>query len=300
MFFSLNSLKFFEMKLLSKILQLLLGVTFLFSAYTKAVGPGFFEITLMDQGIAPDRDIAGYMARFFIGLEFALGVLMLFPYYVKQLMGFTFLLLGGFTVHLIYLWSIGDTENCGCFGEMISMTPEQSIIKNLIMLAVAFAVFKTAELKKIKKIIPIGFSATIIMSMWAFLPMPNHEDFPFENFTHFEPKGRVDLSAGENLVAVFNLDCEHCQEAATELGELERKHDNFPELYVLFFQEGATTVEGFESITQSSFPYDFIDVNTFFDLIGDSPPRIYYLKDGTVAEIWDTDFFTNIVNTFGL
>ena len=288
------------MKLLSKILQLLLGVTFLFSAYTKAVGPGFFEITLMDQGIAPDRDIAGYMARFFIGLEFALGVLMLFPYYVKQLMGFTFLLLGGFTVHLIYLWSIGDTENCGCFGEMISMTPEQSIIKNLIMLAVAFAVFKTAELKKIKKIIPIGFSATIIMSMWAFLPMPNHEDFPFENFTHFEPKGRVDLSAGENLVAVFNLDCEHCQEAATELGELERKHDNFPELYVLFFQEGATTVEGFESITQSSFPYDFIDVNTFFDLIGDSPPRIYYLKDGTVAEIWDTDFFTNIVNTFGL
>ncbi|PDH45657.1 MAG: hypothetical protein CND43_02150 [Flavobacteriales bacterium MED-G15] len=288
------------MKLLSKILQLLLGVTFLFSAYTKAVGPGFFEITLMDQGIAPDRDIAGYMARFFIGLEFALGVLMLFPYYVKQLMGFTFLLLGGFTVHLIYLWSIGDTENCGCFGEMISMTPEQSIIKNLIMLAVAFAVFKTAELKKIKKIIPIGFSATIIMSMWAFLPMPNHEDFPFENFTHFEPKGRVDLSAGENLVAVFNLDCEHCQEAATELGELERKHDNFPELYVLFFQEGATTVEGFESITQSSFPYDFIDVNTFFDLIGDSPPRIYYLKDGTVAEIWDTDFSTNIVNTFGL
>ena len=288
------------MKLLSKILQLLLGVTFLFSAYTKAVGPGFFEITLMDQGIAPDRDIAGYMARFFIGLEFALGVLMLFPYYVKQLMGFTFLLLGGFTAHLIYLWSIGDTENCGCFGEMISMTPEQSIIKNLIMLAVAFAVFKTAELKKIKKIIPIGFSATIIMSMWAFLPMPNHEDFPFENFTHFEPKGRVDLSAGENLVAVFNLDCEHCQEAATELGELERKHDNFPELYVLFFQEGATTVEGFESITQSSFPYDFIDVNTFFDLIGDSPPRIYYLKDGTVAEIWDTDFSTNIVNTFGL
>ncbi len=288
------------MKLLSKILQLLLGVTFLFSAYTKAVGPGFFEITLMDQGIAPDRDIAGYMARFFIGLEFALGVLMLFPYYVKQLMGFTFLLLGGFTVHLIYLWSIGDTENCGCFGEMISMTPEQSIIKNLIMLAVAFAVFKTAELKKIKKIIPIGFSATIIMSMWAFLPMPNHEDFPFENFTHFEPKGRVDLSAGENLVAVFNLDCEHCQEAATELGELERKHDNFPELYVLFFQEGATRVEGFESITQSSFPYDFIDVNTFFDLIGDSPPRIYYLKDGTVAEIWDTDFSTNIVNTFGL
>ena len=255
------------MKIVSKILQLLLGITFLFSAYTKAVGPGFFEITLMDQGIAPDRIIASYLARFFIGLEFALGFLMFLPFYVKRLMQFTFFLLGGFTLHLIYLWSIGDTDNCGCFGEMISMTPEQSIIKNMIMLAIAFVVFRSAQTKKIKIIIPIVFSAATIISMWIILPIPNHKEFPFESFTHFETRGRVDLSSGENLVAIFNLDCEHCQQAATELGELKRNQENFPELYVLYFQEGSTTVEDFESITQSSFPFDLIEVNTFFYLI---------------------------------
>ena len=288
------------MKIVSKILQLLLGITFLFSAYTKAVGPGFFEITLMDQGIAPDRIIASYLARFFIGLEFALGFLMFLPFYVKRLMQFTFFLLGGFTLHLIYLWSIGDTDNCGCFGEMISMTPEQSIIKNMIMLAIAFVVFRKAQTKKIKIIIPIVFSAATIISMWIILPIPNHKEFPFESFTHFETRGRVDLSSGENLVAIFNLDCEHCQQAATELGELKRNQENFPELYVLYFQEGSTTVEDFESITQSSFPYDLIEVNTFFDLIGDSPPRVYYLKDGKVLGIWDLNILRNIVNTFDL
>ena len=288
------------MKIVSKILQLLLGITFLFSAYTKAVGPGFFEITLMDQGIAPDRIIASYLARFFIGLEFALGFLMFLPFYVKRLMQFTFFLLGGFTLHLIYLWSIGDTDNCGCFGEMISMTPEQSIIKNMIMLAIAFVVFRSAQIKKIKIIIPIVFSAATIISMWIILPIPNHKEFPFESFTHFETRGRVDLSSGENLVAIFNLDCEHCQQAATELGELKRNQENFPELYVLYFQEGSTTVEDFESITQSSFPYDLIEVNTFFDLIGDSPPRVYYLKDGKVLGIWDLNILRNIVNTFDL
>lgn len=288
------------MKIVSKILQLLLGITFLFSAYTKAVGPGFFEITLMDQGIAPDRIIASYLARFFIGLEFALGFLMLLPFYVRRLMQFTFFLLGGFTLHLIYLWSIGDTDNCGCFGEMISMTPEQSIIKNMIMLAIAFVVFRSAQTKKIKIIIPIVFSAATIISMWIILPIPNHKEFPFESFTHFETRGRVDLSSGENLVAIFNLDCEHCQQAATELGELKRNQENFPELYVLYFQEGSTTVEDFESITQSSFPYDLIEVNTFFDLIGDSPPRVYYLKDGKVLGIWDLNILRNIVNTFDL
>lgn len=288
------------MKLLSKTLQLLLAITFLFSAYTKAVGPGFFEITLMDQGIAPNRFIAAYLARFFIGLEFALGFLMLLPFYVKQLMQFTFFLLGGFTLHLIYLWFIGDTDNCGCFGEMISMTPEQSIIKNIIMLAIALVVFKTAETKKIKKTIPVVFSAVTIISMWIILPIPNHNEFPFDSFTHFETRGRVDMSSGEKLVPVFNLDCEHCQETANELGKLKRSVENFPELYVLYFQEGSTSVEDFESITQSSFPYDLIEVNTFFDLIGDSPPRVYNLKDGKVLEIWDTDITRNLINAFDL
>ena len=288
------------MKLLSKTLQLLLAITFLFSAYTKAVGPGFFEITLMDQGIAPNRLIASYLARFFIGLEFALGFLMLLPFYIKQLMQFTFFLLGGFTLHLIYLWSIGDTDNCGCFGEMISMTPEQSIIKNIIMLAIALAVFKTAETKKIKKTIPVVFSAVTIISMWIILPIPNHNEFPFDSFTHFETRGRVDLSSGEKLVAIFNLDCEHCQETANELAKLKRSVENFPEFYVLYFQEGSTSVEDFESITQSSFPYDLIEVNTFFDLIGDSPPRVYNLKDGKVLEIWDTDITRNLINAFDL
>lgn len=288
------------MKYLSISFRVLLAITFIFSAYTKAVGPGFFEITLMDQGLAPNRNFAGHMARFFIGLEFALGLLMLLPFYTKQLMQITFLMLGGFTVHLIYLWSTGDTENCGCFGEMISMTPEQSIIKNLVMLVVAFVIYKTAQSRIISKTIPLGFTGVTILSMWLFLPMPNHEYFPFENFTQFEPKGRVDLSSGEKLIAIFNLDCEHCQEAAKELGELQREQENFPELYVLFYQEGSTTAEEFESMTQSSAPYAFIDVNTFFDLIGDSPPRIYYLNDGAVAEIWDKDFTINIVNTFRL
>jgi hypothetical protein len=288
------------MKLLSKTLQLLLAITFLFSAYTKAVGPGFFEITLMDQGIAPNRSIAAYLARFFIGLEFALGFLMLLPFYIKQLMQFTFFLLGGFTLHLIYLWSIGDTDNCGCFGEMISMTPEQSIFKNIVMLAIALAVFKTAETKKIKKTIPVLFSAVTIISMWIILPIPNHNEFPFDSFTHFETRGRVDMSSGEKLVAIFNLDCEHCQETANELGKLKRSVENFPELYVLYFQEGSTSIEDFESITQFSFPYDLIEVNTFFDLIGDSPPRVYNLKDGKVLEIWDTDITRNLINAFDL
>jgi len=140
----------------------------------------------------------------------------------------------------------------------------------------------------------------MIGSMWIFLPLPNNQDFPFQEFTQFESEGRVDLASGEKAIAVFNLDCEHCQETAKQLGELQRKSTKFPKVYVLFYQEGSTTVSEFENLTETSFPYAFVDVKMFFDLIGNSPPRIYHLKAGKVQAIWDENFGSNFQETFEL
>jgi len=274
---------------LTKILRWLLGLTFIFSAYTKFVGPGFFEITLIDQGLVPNRMWAQHAARFLIGVEFALGLLMLLPYYTKHLVLVSGLMLIGFSIHLGYLWAIGDTENCGCFGEMISMSPAESILKNLAMLAVAVFVWVKSTNERTNKRALYITSLLVIGSMWWWLPISNAADFPFNSFTHFEHQGRTDLTAGEKIIAVFNLDCEHCQELAAEMAALEKTNSQFPDTYVLYFSEGSTTPTDFELLTQSKFPYILIDVNTFFNLIGDSPPRLYHTIDGEVINIWDTD-----------
>ena len=96
------------------------------------------------------------------------------------------------------------------------------------------------------------------------------------------------MSSGEKLVAILNLDCEHCQELSVELGKMN-KTNNLPDVYAFYFKEGETTVEQFEQMTNTSFPYVEIDVNTFFDLIGESPPRVYVLNDGAVDAIIDKD-----------
>ena len=43
-----------------------------------------------------------------------------------------------------------------------------------------------------------------------------------------------------------------------------------------------------------------IDVNTFFDLIGNGPPRLYHLKKGRVAQVIDADFGASLQAIFGL
>ena len=276
------------------IVRVLLGVTFLFSAYTKAVAPGFFEITLIDQGIAVTRNFAAQMTRFIIGMEFSIGLLMLLPFYTKRLMVLSAVLLSVFSVHLVYLVFIGDNENCGCFGEMISMTPAESLLKNLVLFLVTMFVYFKANERKINVLFPILGSSILTFFIWFIIPIPDNNDFPFKKFSNFESIGRVDLSEKNGLVAIFNLDCEHCQDAAKEISTLKKELNQFPNVFVLFYKEGSTSVEEFEKITETKFPYALIDVNDFFDLIGNSPPRIYQIEKGQVKNIWDDSFYKNI------
>ena len=117
------------------------------------------------------------------------------------------------------------------------------------------------------------------------------------DYTSFTYSGRTDLSSGEKIIAILNLDCEHCQELSKELGILQ-KEKLLPDTYALYFIEGETTVEQFEQMTNSAFPYAEIDVNTFFDLIGESPPRVYILNDGEVDAVLDKDIALKIENRY--
>ena len=240
----------------------------------------------MDQGLVSGRIPAAHLARLIIGSEWALGMLLLLPFYTRKLLLFSLALLVGMSIHLLYLWAIGDQENCGCFGEMIVMTPMESLMKNAVLMMFVLGAYRQRFDKRSKQKWVLGASLLIMASMWIVLPLPKPEAHLFRQFTHFEPQGRVDLTQGEVLVAVFNLDCEHCQAAATALGKLT-KEQFLPPIYVLFFQEGSTTVDQFETLTQTDFPKAFIDTTTFFDLIGDSPPRLYYLHHGKVIQFWD-------------
>ena len=82
-----------------------------------------------------------------------------------------------------------------------------------------------------------------------------------------------------------------------KLGILQ-KEKLLPDTYALYFIEGETTVEQFEQMTNSAFPYAEIDVNTFFDLIGESPPRVYILNDGEVDAVLDKDIALKIENRY--
>jgi hypothetical protein len=283
------------------IARLIVAVTFLFSATSKLIAPGLFEITLIDQGIAEDRLLAAYLTRYLIGFEFALGLLFIQPFYQKKLISpLTILLLIVFSGHLVYLMMTGDTENCGCFGDLVKMTPFESIIKNAAVLALTVFIFMKSESGKTKLFLPLALTIIPFILVFLIAPVKSIENFPFAKYTHFENKGRTDLSQGDILLGVFNLDCDHCQDAAKEMGELKRSSEEFPDVYVLFYSDGFISVDSFNAITNTSYPFHMIDVDEFFNLIGNSPPRVYWLQNGAIKEYWNDKFEENIEKSFDL
>jgi len=283
------------------IARLIVAATFLFSATSKLIAPGLFEITLIDQGIAEDRLIAAYLTRFLIGLEFAIGLLFVQPFYLKKLISpLTILLLLIFSGHLVYLMMTGDTENCGCFGDVVKMTPLESIIKNAAVLALTVFIFVKSEQAKTKPLLPLAFTIIPFILVFMAIPVKSIENFQFAQYTHFENMGRTDLSQGDILLGVFNLDCDHCQDAAKEMGELQRISDQFPDVYALFYSIGVVSVDSFNTITNTNYPFHMIDVDEFFNLIGNSPPRIYWLHNGAIKEYWDEKFVEKIEKSFNI
>ena len=120
--------------------RILISGLFLLSAFAKIYpDPSFyFSITAFEfKQLVPmgfTMETAVYFSRIIIGIEFAIGILLLFPYNIKKIIiPATILMLAVFSVHLIIeILTGGNQGNCGCFGALLPMTPLQALIKNLL------------------------------------------------------------------------------------------------------------------------------------------------------------------------
>jgi len=282
------------------IFRLLLGGVFIFSALSKLLSPGLFEIAIVEQGLAATREQAAYPARLLIAFELFLGAALFFPYFLKRfILPLVIATLAAFTLLQGYQLTFGqETSDCGCFGKLLPMSSAESLVKNLLLLGLSFWLVKVSREKKNHIAVPLIITLCCVAAVLLLAPVHQNYDGNFAKYTHFEHAGRVDLTSGDKLVAVFNAECEHCQEAAKELKPLAENNIDIPEIYVLLFSENESLISAFWEITNAEYPYHLISESEFFDLIGDSPPRIYWLHGGNMKARWDGEFVKNILSAF--
>lgn len=126
-------------------IRIVISILFLVSALAKLYPSPYFAISTFEvkqlYTMGFSESLAPFFSRVLIGIEIALGLLILQNNWLKKfIIPATIALLAVFVVHLSYVTFLsgGNTGNCGCFGELIPMTPIEAIIKNIVAIGLLF------------------------------------------------------------------------------------------------------------------------------------------------------------------
>ena len=126
---------------LAYILKILLGVLFIVSAILKIVGMDRFEIYIYSYHFF-SLNFSFLVARAAIILELILGIGLVSNCFHKLMWWGSVSMLLGYTGLLVYALVLGRNDNCHCFGDVLQFNPWQSIIKNIVLLALFVLVYK--------------------------------------------------------------------------------------------------------------------------------------------------------------
>lgn len=282
----------------------LVGAVFVASAIAKLMGMGGFSRYLVDQGLAPDLMTAAWQAQALIALELFIGLMLFQKAWVARLiLPATIAMLVIFSLYLAYTAFLrGDTGNCHCLGEVLPMTPRQSLGKNLVLLGLCCWGYTCSrswsrggwKVPLLLAVVSIGITLVTAPEVVA-APSPGVATDPaepsrFAQFSGFTDAPDADLTDGTVLVLLVSLDCEHCREVTSDLVAADRTAP-LPSIYMICLGDEEALME-FQFMTEAMYPSLIVEPETFFQFIGQAPPRLYLLQDGHVIQSWDQEAFS--------
>src|SRR5688572_1775777 len=133
------------MNILLNIARVIVGVLFIFSGLIKANDPlglsykmqEFFEVW----GMHWMNDLTLALSILMIAFEIIAGVAVLVGWKMRLFSWLLLLLILFFTFLTGYALFSGKIRECGCFGNCIPLTADQSFIKDLVLLALIGFIF---------------------------------------------------------------------------------------------------------------------------------------------------------------
>ena len=123
--------------------RLLLAATFILSGFIKAIDPLGTQYKLHDYLTALSLDTlvpswATLVAAVILAaVEFALGMYMLFAIERRRTTRMVLVLMACLTALTVWIAAADPVEDCGCFGDAITLTNTQTLVKNIVLTACA-------------------------------------------------------------------------------------------------------------------------------------------------------------------
>ncbi|MDD4514437.1 BT_3928 family protein [Massilibacteroides sp.] len=178
-------------KILAEASRLLIGLTFAFSGFVKAIDPVGFTIKINDYltafGVETLKALSGIISFNLIAIEFMVGICVLLGAYRRYSSFLALLLMVFMTPLTLYLALFNPVSDCGCFGDAVVLTNWETFYKNIVLLVAAVFLFIYNQ-----RILPFftyksyWFVALYAYSACIFFSYQNYAHLPLKDFRPYK------------------------------------------------------------------------------------------------------------------
>ena len=252
-------------------------------------------------------------SRLLIAGELVIGLLLIFKMCYKFTWRVTLSVQILFTLFLIYVLVFRNDDNCHCFGELVELSPMESIVKNVVVIGGLFYV-KTqrhrdteTQSKFVKKIllvvaVIVPFVVTPMDSVYKMIYSSEKEISTVDLYESFDKVVAMDFidndivfdsayvfeTKGDKIVAIVSSGCKYCRLGVKKLSLMMKNNGVTPDDVNIFIWGSREGILNFreETMTEGCYywhimPHEAVDV-TFGRF-----PTFIILKEKEIVNISD-------------
>jgi Rps23 Pro-64 3,4-dihydroxylase Tpa1-like proline 4-hydroxylase len=276
--------------MISYLSTFIVGTIFLITGLIKAFSSKDFIFQNYRYGLFPFPTVP-YIAIAFIGLETALGVALILHEFPQWIIPSSIVLLVALSILNYWSTSTGRTEDCGCYGGVVIITPQQSLLLNL------------------------GYIALLIFA-W-FNPIPNHQTQtwqwilaltvmvdasifgwhsrkqPIFDFNRLKEGNRwkkgwlknspYNLQQDSYFIVFFSQTCGYCKRLVPFLNMMQTQKSLPQVLGILSIND--EEIEAFKMEQRARFPIISMD-KLLFRYMADAFPTAALIENGQIVSKW--------------
>ncbi len=240
-----------KLYILKDILRYGIGGMFIIAAMLKLISIDNFEIYIYSFNVL-NFLFTTIFSRLLIAGELVIGLMLVFKMKYKLVWKTTLIIQILFTLFLIYVMIFRNDDNCHCFGDLVELSPVESIIKNVVIIVVMFFI-KTIRLQdyettswlvKLRKVllfvaVIIPFVVTPMDSVYKMIYSSEKEintvdfyqtldkvvamDF-VDNDIVFDSTAQINMD-GKQIVVIVSSGCKYCRLGVKKLSLLMKNND---------------------------------------------------------------------------
>ena len=266
-----------------EICELSIGLVFLVSGIAKALDVVSFSDLIVEYGFAPLR----FLAPLIVLAEIVVGLFLILKIQQKRTALFSIVFLFTLTSIYTYGFVFNDIEDCGCFGkiEILNVSPVFTYIRNIILMLMAFVVWRKRENDVVNKwsiIITAGVGCMVSAIMVYSYCKEDKSDNTFVAKRLNETMLDQFVSTSKDstyLVFAFSYTCPHCLNSIENL----KQYESFGAVdkVIGLSIENPDAERKYKEIFNPKFQTKNYQSKTLFQLTR-SLPKAYYIKNDSL------------------